>query len=67
MKVTLNNQTITITENEVLETLLKTNALLSKKGIAVAVNSTVVPKSNWSSHKLLPNDNIMVITATAGG
>lgn len=67
MEITLNNQTITITENEVLETLLKTNGLLSKKGIAVAVNSAVVPKSNWSSHKLLPNDNVMVITATAGG
>jgi len=67
MEVTLNNQKITIEENEVLETVLRTHNLFSKKGIAVAINTSVVPKSNWQNHKLNTNDIIMVITATAGG
>ena len=67
MEVTLNNQVLTIVENETLETVLKCNNLLEKKGIAVAVNSSVVPKNRWNEIKLNNNDNIMVITATAGG
>jgi len=67
MEITLNNQKITIADNEILENILKSNNLLSKKGIAVAVNASVVPKVMWSKHQLASNDNIIVITATAGG
>lgn len=67
MEVTLNNQKITIADNEVLETILESNYLVSKKGIAVAVNASVIPKIMWSKHQLNANDTIMVITATAGG
>ena len=67
MEVTLNNQKITITDNDFLETILESNHLVSKKGIAVAVNASVVPKIMWAKYKLNANDVIMVITATAGG
>jgi len=67
MEITLNNQNITVPDNETLESILKSNNLLDKKGIAVAINSSVIPRNNWTNTKLNINDNIMVITATAGG
>lgn len=36
-------------------------------GVAVAVNDTVVPRSQWQSFALKENDNILVIKATRGG
>ncbi|MCF0070685.1 sulfur carrier protein ThiS [Dyadobacter sp. CY261] len=39
----------------------------SGKGIAVAINQSVVPKSDWHTRQLSPNDQITLITATQGG
>jgi len=67
MEIMFNNQPITVSEATTLESVLKTNGLLDKKGIAVAVNASVIQKVNWTNTKLKTNDKIMVITATAGG
>ena len=67
MEITLNNQKITIADTDVLETILESNHLVLKKGIAVAVNASVIPRVMWPKHKLNANDTIMVIIATAGG
>ena len=67
MEITLNNQLITVSDTETLESILKSNQLVDKKGIAVAINSSVIPKSSWKKTKINTNDNIMIITATAGG
>ncbi|HXW35349.1 MAG TPA: sulfur carrier protein ThiS [Acidimicrobiales bacterium] len=37
------------------------------KGIAVARNREVVPKSRWSSTEVRPGDRVEIVTATAGG
>jgi sulfur carrier protein len=37
------------------------------KGIAVAVDRSVVPRSQWSSTTVLADSRIEVVTATAGG
>jgi sulfur carrier protein len=37
------------------------------KGVAVAINQSVIPKSDWPSRRLSPNDHITLITATQGG
>ncbi|MBD1426918.1 sulfur carrier protein ThiS [Sphingobacterium arenae] len=37
------------------------------KGIAVAVNNQVVPKTQWASTVLQDRDSILIITATQGG
>jgi len=39
----------------------------SGKGIAVAINQSVIPKSDWPTRRLSPNDQITLITATQGG
>lgn len=36
-------------------------------GIAIAVNSEVIPRSRWSGYTLEESVNIMVIRASAGG
>ncbi|MFZ5551563.1 MAG: sulfur carrier protein ThiS [Bacteroidota bacterium] len=38
-----------------------------QKGIAVAVNETVIPKQQWNNHLLQPHDTILIIKATQGG
>lgn len=37
------------------------------KGVAVAVNGTVVPRANWPGHRLADRDRVLVIRATQGG
>jgi sulfur carrier protein len=37
------------------------------KGIAVAVDRSVVPRSQWSSTPVLADSRIEVVTAAAGG
>jgi sulfur carrier protein len=41
--------------------------LVGKKGVAVAVNGNVVPRSNWPEHALAADDRVLVIQATQGG
>ena len=38
-----------------------------QSGIAVAINNTVIPKSNWKNHFLSQPDEILIISATQGG
>jgi sulfur carrier protein len=38
-----------------------------QKGIAVAVNDEVVPRSQWSAHELADGDRVEIIRATQGG
>ena len=36
-------------------------------GLAVALNETVVPRSQWDKIQLNQNDNLLIIQATQGG
>ena len=37
------------------------------QGIAIAVNSQIIPRCEWDEQQLSPMDNIMIISATRGG
>ena len=39
----------------------------SPKGIAVARNGDVIPKSAWDRVTIVPGDRIEIVTAAAGG
>ena len=67
MEVYINQELKTISENSSLFSLLETLDLHEKKGIAIAINNSVIPKSTWNGHQLQSNDKITVITATQGG
>ncbi|SFT80725.1 sulfur carrier protein ThiS [Lishizhenia tianjinensis] len=66
MKVKFNNTEVETSAQTVLAFLAE-QGMENKTGIAVALNSSIVSKSNWSTQNIQEQDSIMVITATAGG
>lgn len=50
-----------------LRDLLVEKGLVEKTGIAVAVNGSVISKSKWDTMLLQEKDEILIITAAAGG
>ncbi len=67
MEVLINNQTQTVSENSSLQSLVNAQLGDKQKGVAIAVNDLVIPKSNWENHILQSNDHILIIKATQGG
>lgn len=47
--------------------LLNELGFTARKGVAVAVNGTVVPRSEWPVRELVAADRVLVIQATQGG
>lgn len=66
MQLVVNNKTGEY-PHEFLSQLLDELDLFESKGIAVAVNNKVIPKSHWESFQLNENDTITIIRATQGG
>ncbi|HYG49896.1 MAG TPA: sulfur carrier protein ThiS [Flavobacteriales bacterium] len=69
MEITINNQLKSL-QGETglsLQQLLDLEIPGKQKGIAVAVNNRVVPKAQWSTTLLSPNDSLLIIKATQGG
>jgi sulfur carrier protein len=67
VEIKVNNDTIKISgENNILSLLQQ---LRGEKlnGLAVALNETVVPRSQWDKIQLNQNDNLLIIQATQGG
>lgn len=67
MEIKFNNQTQVIQEHTTVQFVLNHLVGEKQKGIAVAVNNTVVPKDQWNSYLLQPDDAVLVIKATQGG
>ncbi len=67
MDIFFNNHLQQIQEQTSILHLL--DQLMSNKqnGIAVAINETVIPKGQWDTYVLQPNDKVLVIKATQGG
>lgn len=66
--ITINVNQIThqVAENTKLKVLLE-HLQISLSGIAVAINSQVIPKKNWSDYTLSDSEDILIIKATQGG
>ena len=52
---------------ETLTQLLAHLAFDQPRGLAVAVNDTVVPRAEWAAHALKEQDRVTIIRATQGG
>ena len=50
-----------------LNDLLQLLEITDTKGMALAVNETVISKSEWAQIQLKENDKVIVIVATQGG
>ena len=68
MTITMNGKKTHTAKSATLVTLLRENGITENSaGVAVAVNSTVVPKSRWSELCLSDGDMVEVINAVQGG
>jgi sulfur carrier protein len=53
---------------DTLAALLAAKAVdVGQRGIAVALNGAVVPRSEWQSTLLQPGDNVEIVRARQGG
>ncbi len=68
MELKINNQTKQFpTDSLTVQALLDLEIPKKQNGIAVAINNTVIPKSDWNSHPIQETDDILIISATQGG
>ena len=67
MHVVVNNEKKEVALESTLHDLLAGLSLLEGKGIAVAVNNSVVSRDKWLLQKLSNEDKITIIKATQGG
>ncbi|MGZ3865723.1 MAG: sulfur carrier protein ThiS [Bacteroidia bacterium] len=65
--VYVNNKSCALPKDATLFAALEQNGVHSQKGIAVAVNNAVVPRTEWQNKILNENDKITIIKATQGG
>ncbi|HSD15157.1 MAG TPA: sulfur carrier protein ThiS [Flavobacterium sp.] len=68
MELKINNQHKQFESNSLsAQALLDLEFPNKQNGIALAVNNTVIPRTNWSNTILNETDDILIITATQGG
>ena len=68
MELKINNQTKKFaTDSLTVQALLDLEIPEKQNGIALAINNTVIPKSDWKSRLIKETDDILIISATQGG
>ena len=67
MDILINNQKHTLEKSTTLQAIVNAQLGDKQKGIALAVNDTVIPKAIWENHVIKDNDHILIIKATQGG
>lgn len=64
-EIKINNKPVQIDNTNLLATLEAFK--IPTEGLAVAINQTVVPNSQWASTTLSQHDELTLIRATRGG
>ncbi|MBI3133993.1 MAG: sulfur carrier protein ThiS [Bacteroidetes bacterium] len=68
MEIVINNQPKSFDTNGItVQEVLNHEMPGGQKGIAVAINNVVVPKTEWNTTVIHPNDTLLIIKATQGG
>lgn len=65
MKITVNSKEVETTSQTVAE--LAKELDFPEKGIALAINNGLVPRTDWEGKSLTEGDKIIIIKATCGG
>ena len=66
MTITLNGSCHQIADGTTLDQLVAVFSL-PRQGVALAMNSEVVPRPVWASTRVLPDARVEVVTAFQGG
>jgi sulfur carrier protein len=67
MNIHVNNKKIELSDESVVTDALNSLNIAAQKGMALAVNSQVIPIQQWAIYTLNDGDKIMIIKATQGG
>lgn len=67
MVLYINNQKKDIEGEFSIDILLNTLKFENTRGVALAVNDRVVPRSEWENFQVQDQDKITIIRATQGG
>ena len=65
-RLTLNGAAITVDAGTTVGSLID-GSVPDRRGIAVAVNGGVVPRSQWDHTRLSEGDRVEILTAAQGG
>ena len=65
MKIRINNKETDVQAESLLD--LAKELSLPKRGVAVAVNNRMIPRTDWQQTTLKDDDNIVIIKAVCGG
>lgn len=63
----VNDAARTVPAGTALVDVLRELGLVERKGVAVALNGTVVPRAEWPTQSLAEGSHVLVIKATQGG
>jgi sulfur carrier protein len=66
MTVTINGRS-RVLDSELSVEALVDSLISARRGVAVAVNGTVVPRSSWADVALTDGDTVEVLSAAQGG
>lgn len=66
MKLTVNSKETEVKDGCTVAELA-TWLALPEKGVAIAVNNKMTPRTEWAERVLQPNDSLVVIKAACGG
>lgn len=66
MIIKVNNKEMELSSQTSLQQLAET-LQMPDKGVAVAVNNQMIPRTKWSETILQENDQVVVIKAACGG
>ncbi len=67
MNIYINDEAKQISEDDTLQQIIDGVEIKRKKGIAVAVDNQVIPRSQWEHYYLKQDAKVMIIIATQGG
>ncbi|MEQ5806191.1 sulfur carrier protein ThiS [Alteromonas sp. NFXS44] len=66
MNILCNGDKLTLPEGSLLTHAIS-DYLQQTPSVAVAVNQTIIPASQWQHHELQPDDAVELFTLVAGG
>lgn len=67
MEITVNQKLYQVAADCNVKHLLTTVLNNSAQGSAIAINLTIIPKTQWGNHILKSGDKVIIIKATQGG
>ena len=67
MHITLNGISVELLSESLTDCLMEQNIDITKKGVAIAINNTVIPRAIWIDQILNDGDSVEVVRPFQGG